>query len=90
MISVIAPDHVLLVADAGLGTINAIRLSLEALADGTARTPVVILNRFDPSSDLHRRNRAWLHDHHAIPATEATPAGLSSLALRLARPPTAE
>jgi dethiobiotin synthetase len=53
------PDHVLLVADAGLGTINSVRLSIEALAPLPVK---VLLNRFDPDLDLHRRNRAWLHD----------------------------
>ena len=51
------PDLVILVADAGLGTINAVRLSLAALAG----CPVVVhLNRFAASDDLHRRNRGWL------------------------------
>lgn len=50
-------DLVILVADAGLGTINAVRLS--ALAFHGFRV-IVVLNRFDPSDDLHRRNREWL------------------------------
>ena len=45
-------------ADAGLGTINDVRLSLEALDRGAhVATPLVILNRFDPADDVHRRNR---------------------------------
>jgi dethiobiotin synthetase len=53
----LAPELVLLVADAGLGTLNAVRLSADAFA-----TPElwVHLNRYDETSDLHRRNRAWL------------------------------
>lgn len=50
-------DLVVLVADAGLGTVNAVRLS--AAAFGT-RPVVTILNRFDEGDDLHRRNRDWL------------------------------
>jgi dethiobiotin synthetase len=51
------PDHVVLVADAELGTINATRLCLGALQP----LPVlVVLNRFDAANDLHRRNRQWL------------------------------
>jgi dethiobiotin synthetase len=50
-------DLVILVADAGLGTINAVRLS--ALAFHGFRV-IVVLNRFDALEDLHRRNRAWL------------------------------
>jgi len=55
----LGPDLVVLVADAGLGTINAVRLTAEALA--TLAVPlVVVLNRFDSATDLHVRNRAWL------------------------------
>jgi dethiobiotin synthetase len=55
----LAPDVVILVADAGLGTINAVRLSAGALEDGSA--PVVVhLNRYDATDELHRRNREWL------------------------------
>jgi dethiobiotin synthetase len=52
------PDAVVLVADAGLGTINGVRLSVDAVA-GVALT-VVVLNRFEPDDDLHQRNRDWL------------------------------
>jgi hypothetical protein len=46
-----------------LGTINAVRLSLDAL-DGV---PTVVLNRFDPGDELHRANRRWLEAHCASP-----------------------
>jgi dethiobiotin synthetase len=54
----LAPDVVVLVADAGLGTINAVRLSRDAFA---AFPVIVALNRFgdDP---LHARNLAHLTD----------------------------
>ena len=55
----LAPDAIVLVADAGLGTINAVRLTLHALGP-LAALAVVVLNRFDPGSDLHRRNLAWM------------------------------
>jgi dethiobiotin synthetase len=55
--SAIAPDLVLLVTDAGLGTINAVRMSVVALAEEQV---VVVLNRFDDHDPLHRRNRDWL------------------------------
>ncbi len=51
------PERVVLVADAGLGSINAVRLATAALA-GWALS--VVLNRFDPGNDLHQRNRVWL------------------------------
>jgi dethiobiotin synthetase len=54
------PDVVVLVADAGLGTINAVRLSIGALERALAVSAVVVLNRFDDRSDLHGRNLEWL------------------------------
>lgn len=62
----LAPDHVLLVADAGLGTINSVLLSVSALAPWPV---VVLLNRFDPSHDLHARNLAWLRDRSGLRTT---------------------
>lgn len=53
------PDVVLLVADAGLGTINAVRLGFDAL-ESLSVPVVVVLNRFDDSVDVHVRNRDWL------------------------------
>jgi dethiobiotin synthetase len=53
----LAPALVVLVADAGLGTINAVRMSVDALRDHETR---VFLNRYDATDDLHRRNLAWL------------------------------
>lgn len=46
-----------LVADAGLGTINAVELCTAAL---TGFETLVMLNRYEPDLDLHRRNRDWL------------------------------
>jgi len=50
------PDAVVLVADAGLGTINAVRLSVAALEGFRV---VVALNRFG-TDPLHARNQAFL------------------------------
>lgn len=59
-LAAVEPDVVLLVADAGLGTIDAVRT---ALAVVTTTAPVLVfLNRFDEVVDLHRRNLAWLTD----------------------------
>jgi dethiobiotin synthetase len=57
----IAPDMVLVIADAGLGTINSVRLTVDALAPLTVPV-VVVLNRFEPGDDLHERNMEWLRD----------------------------
>lgn len=61
----VEPDLVLLVADAGLGTVNAVLTCLVALA---SHPTVVFLNRFREGDDLHRRNAAWLGDHHHVDA----------------------
>jgi dethiobiotin synthetase len=55
-------DVVVLVADAGLGTINGVRLSMAALGRliETGVDTVVVLDRFDGRHDIHRRNREWL------------------------------
>jgi dethiobiotin synthetase len=53
------PAAVLLVADAGLGTINLVRLSVDALP---GQRVVVYLNRFAPADDLHQRNAEWLRN----------------------------
>lgn len=50
-------SFVVLVADAGLGTINAVELSTAALSGFEV---VTMLNRFDDHDDLHARNHAWL------------------------------
>ena len=54
---VLHPERVLLVAEAGLGTINGVRLSAAALAPWPL---TVVLNRFDPGDGLHLRNYDWL------------------------------
>jgi dethiobiotin synthetase len=72
------PDAVVLVADAGLGTLNLVRISADALAGAGAGggPPVIVyLNRYDGDLDLHRRNREWI-DHRIGLATATTPAEL--------------
>jgi len=64
------PDLVVLVADAGLGTINATRLSAEALDLDDLDQLVVVLNRFDPDDDLHVRNLQWLRREGFTVATD--------------------
>jgi dethiobiotin synthetase len=66
MVAALAPDLVVLVADAGLGTINGVTLSMDALSTATSGLPgtgtVVVLDRFDPHHETHVRNREWLAD----------------------------
>ena len=61
-------DDLAVVADAGLGTINAVRTSLDALGALAART-IVHLNRYDDAEDLHRRNRTWLAERDGSTTT---------------------
>lgn len=70
LVRLLEPSHCVLVADAGLGTINAVRLSLNALAASLGRTTntLVFLNRFD-GSDLHRRNLHWLRERDGLCVT---------------------
>jgi dethiobiotin synthetase len=81
------PEIVVLVADAGLGMINSVRLSARALSGlagaqsgtgGPARL-VVAVNRFDEEHDLHRRNRRWLVDRDGLEVI-TLPGGESHLA----------
>ena len=64
-VEVLGPDIVVLVADAGLGTINAVRLAVEALESRVAANIAIVLNRFDIGSDVHQRNLDWLTDRDA-------------------------
>jgi dethiobiotin synthetase len=66
----LGPDLVLLVADAGLGTIHAVRTSALRLEGWPL---LVQLNRYDAADELHARNRAWLADRDGL--TVATDVG---------------
>ena len=64
LIELLQPDTVLVIADAGLGTINSVTLTLEAIDKGAhVATPIVILNRYDANDEIHRRNLDWLKAH---------------------------
>jgi dethiobiotin synthetase len=56
-------DAVLLVADAGLGTLNAVRLSLAVVHP---LPTFVFLNRFDARNRLHELNYRWLRERYAV------------------------
>ena len=61
----LAPDLILVVAEAGLGTINLVRLTVEAL-DPLDIAVVVALNRFDPDDAVHAANLGWLRDRDRL------------------------
>ena len=69
------PDVVLLVADAGLGVLNLVRLSTGAIDHPLV---LVLLNHFDAGDELHRRNRDWLEREGATVETS-----IEALARRL-------
>ena len=61
----LGPREIVLVADAGLGTLNSVRLSLQALREWPV---TVLLNRYDSGNDLHRRNLQWLVERDGVAA----------------------
>ncbi len=62
----LAAHVVVLVAEAALGVIGAVRLGAGALSP----LPVVVhLNRFEPADDLHRRNARWLAERDGFVVT---------------------
>ncbi len=89
LVAALGPDLVVLVADAGLGTINSIRLSMDALAGSRGAVPevavAVVLNRFDANHELHRRNHAWLGGRDGY-AMVTLPGGDQALADLVAGP----
>ena len=66
LIGLLGPDAVVLVGDAGLGTINAVLLSYAALAPVRVH---VFLNRFDAGDALHAGNRMWLSERFGLHVT---------------------
>ena len=88
VVAILAPDVVVLVSDAGLGTINGVRMSMDALSgartvDGARAEAgphtVVVLDRFDHHHDIHRRNREWLAGRDGYPVL-VVPGEVSELA----------
>jgi len=70
LVAALMADVVVLIADAGLGTLNGVRLSvaaLQPLLDTRGELElIVVLNRYDGADDLHRRNRSWLADRDGL------------------------
>jgi dethiobiotin synthetase len=82
----LSPGRVVLVADAGLGTIHAVRSAVEPLARRRLEVAVV-LNRYDGAEVVHVENRSWLADVDGLDVHVADGAGLDALALALAGGP---
>lgn len=77
----LVPDVILLVTDAGLGVINAVRLCVHALfgSGASLAPPTIALNRFAPTVDLHRANRTWLAEREGL-TTVTLPGDVGQLA----------
>lgn len=58
LVRAVDPDTTVLVADAGLGAINAVLLAAAALP----RPPVVFLNRYSHDEAVHALNAEWLRE----------------------------
>jgi dethiobiotin synthetase len=82
-ISHVEPDLVVLVADAGLGTINSVRLCIEALA---GQRVIVFLNRFDPYQITHQLNAAWLRERDGLTVESDVEAIVTEITSLLHRP----
>ena len=87
LIQQLIPDAVVLVADAVLGTLSQVNLSLRALREGAggdetlaATIPhvVVYLNRFDSQDMVHTANKNWLATHTDC-AVVTDPSSLSTV-----------
>jgi dethiobiotin synthetase len=59
---VLEPDVVILVSGAELGCLHEVRSCVEDLVSRGLGTPVVVLNRFDATNELHLANEAWLRE----------------------------
>jgi dethiobiotin synthetase len=79
--SALAPDLVVGVAHAGLGTIHAVRQLWDDLVRRRLAA-VVVLNRFDASDPLHLDNLEWLARRDGIDVVAGDDDGLSELARR--------
>lgn len=77
LVATVDPELVVLVADAGLGAVNAVLL---AAAPFAGRELVTALNRFDADDDLHRRNRRWLVERARVEVV-TEPAALAARVL---------
>lgn len=64
------PDEVLLVAEAGLGAINAVRLAVQCVG---ALPTTIFLNRFNPRNELHRLNYQWLAEEDGFNVVSSIP-----------------
>ncbi|GMU80096.1 MAG: hypothetical protein AMXMBFR46_28810 [Acidimicrobiia bacterium] len=63
LVAALAPDDVVVVADAALGVVHSVRMVRDALGD---RRVTVALNHFDPDDRAHRASRDWLVERDGV------------------------
>lgn len=81
LLSAVRVDEVLLIADAGLGTIHAVRASLDRLAAVGFPSDLVTvgLSRFDAANPVHASNLQWLQSRDGLRVLTAPEAVTSVL-----------
>jgi dethiobiotin synthetase len=84
LVEVVQPEQLVVVADAGLGTISNVRLTIEALSRAARDAEVVVvLNRYDDRAELHRRNLEWLSSRDGFDVVTSTAALAQRVRARL-------
>jgi len=83
LVTALRPSIVVLVADAELGTINLVHLSIDVLL---SHRVVVYLNRYDVDDELHVRNHDWLAARMGLEVV-ADPEALEAIVAELPRAP---
>jgi len=86
LVSALAPSLVVAVADAGLGTIHAVRLVTSAMA-GVDVPYVVVLNRFDSADPLNLDNLRWLTQQDRLDVLPGDGDGIAALSRRALEQP---
>lgn len=75
------PMNVVLVADAGLGTINAVVLSVEYMKTRDISVKGMIFNRFEPGNRLHENNVKMCECLTGVPTLACVKEGDTTLAM---------
>lgn len=75
------PMNVVLVADAGLGTINAVVLSVEYMVERDISVKGMIFNRFEPGNRLHEDNVKMCECLTGVPTLACVKEGDTTLAM---------
>lgn len=75
----------LVVADSGLGTINATLLTLEYLKSKHILTKGIILNHFHPENEMEQDNRRMIEQKGHVPVVACVPEGAGDIMVSIER-----